>query len=84
LYPTLSQKVAALGFSLISNHPFVDGNNRIGHAAMKVFLLLKGYEFSGDTDEQERIILQIASGSLSRETLAEWVEHRLVPRIEAT
>jgi len=35
LYPTLIEKVAALGFSLINNHPFVDGNKRIGHAALR-------------------------------------------------
>jgi death-on-curing protein len=34
LYPTLIKKVAALGFSLINNHPFVDGNKPIGHAAI--------------------------------------------------
>jgi death-on-curing protein len=35
LYPTVSAKAAALGFSLIRNHPFVDGNKRVGHAAME-------------------------------------------------
>jgi death-on-curing protein len=44
LYPSLSEKAAALGHSLIQNHPFVDGNKRIGHGAMEVFLLLNGYE----------------------------------------
>ncbi len=39
LHPTLVDKAAALGFSLVANHPFVDGNKRIGHAAMEVFLL---------------------------------------------
>jgi len=38
LYPTLVEKAAALGFSLIANHPFVDGNKRMGHAAMEIFL----------------------------------------------
>jgi len=40
LYPTLAEKAAALGFSLVCNHPFVDGNKRIGHAAMETFLVL--------------------------------------------
>jgi death-on-curing protein len=44
LYPTLVEKATALGFSLIMNHPFVDGNKRVGHAAMEVFLVLNGYE----------------------------------------
>ena len=42
LYPGLAGKAAALGFSLIQNHPFVDGNKRVGHAAMVSFLRLNG------------------------------------------
>src|SRR5258706_6374074 len=54
LYPTLVWKAAALGYSLIMNHPFVDGNKRVGHAAMEVMLVLNGCELSADVDEQER------------------------------
>ena len=50
LYPALIEKVAALGFSLINNHPFVDGNKRIGHAALEVTLLMNGYEIQADVD----------------------------------
>lgn len=60
LYPTIIEKAAALGFSLIMNHPFVDGNKRIGHAVMETFLILNGYEIIADIDEQERIILTIS------------------------
>ena len=42
LYPTLVEKAASLGFSLVGNHPFVDGNKRVGHAAMETFLVLNG------------------------------------------
>ena len=45
LYPTISAKTAALGHALIQNHAFVDGNKRIGQAAMEVLLVLNGYEF---------------------------------------
>jgi len=41
-----------LGFALVMNHPFVDGNKRIGHAAMETFLVLNGYEIVASTDEQ--------------------------------
>ena len=44
LYPTLIEKSGALCFSLVQNHPFVDGNKRLGHAAMEVFLILNGHE----------------------------------------
>src|SRR4051794_33509952 len=54
LYPGLGKKAAALGFSLIKNHPFVDGNKRVGHAAMETFLVLNGSELSAPADEQEQ------------------------------
>jgi death-on-curing protein len=47
LYPSISEKASALGFSLVMNHPFVDGNKRVGHAVMEVFLVLNGYELQG-------------------------------------
>ncbi len=79
LYATLLEKVAALGFSLIQNHPFVDGNKRIGHAAMEIMLLLHGYEIAANVDEQERLILTVASGQLSRENLTDWLGKNIVP-----
>ena len=77
LYPTIAEKTAALGFSLIQNHPFLDGNKRAGHAAMEVFLLLNGYEISAQVDEQEQIILSVASGGLSREKLSKWLSQKI-------
>ena len=79
LYPSLPEKAAALGFALIRNHPFVDGNKRVGHAAMEFFLLLNGFEIQAPLDEQEQIILQIAIGSLQRTDLALWIQQHLVP-----
>ena len=69
LYSTIDEKVAALGFSLIRNSPFVDGNQRIGHAAMEVFLILNGYELDASVDEQEQVIVQLAPGALERSAL---------------
>ena len=74
LYLTITEKAAALGFSLVQNHPFVDGNKRIGHAAMEVFLVLNSYEISTSVDEQERIILAVASGQADRRNFAMWVK----------
>lgn len=73
LYPTIVEKAASLGFSLIMNHAFVDGNKRIGHYAMETYLVLNGYELTTSVDEQESIILQLASGKLSRDTFTDWV-----------
>lgn len=74
LYPTLIRKAAAVGYSLIRNHPFIDGNKRIGHATMEVFLVLNGFEIQAEVDEQEQIILSVAAGQLSREEFVAWVE----------
>jgi death-on-curing protein len=79
LYPTLIAKAAALGFSLIQSHPFIDGNKRIGHAAMEVFLVLNGIEISASVDEQERLVLAIASGEASRDVLTEWLQQHARP-----
>ncbi|MEQ9549598.1 MAG: type II toxin-antitoxin system death-on-curing family toxin [Coleofasciculus sp. G3-WIS-01] len=74
LYPSLLEKAAALGFSIIMNHPFVDGNKRTGHAALETFLILNGIEISAAVDEQESIVLAIASGKLGREAFVEWLQ----------
>jgi death on curing protein len=78
LYPSVVEKACALGFSLIMNHPFVDGNKRIGHAAMEVFLILNGMEINASVDEQEQIILAIAAGEKGREAFLEWLQEHIV------
>lgn len=77
LYRTIAEKAAALGHSLIQSHPFLDGNKRAGHAAMEVFLLLNGYEISAQVDEQEQIILSVASGGMSREKPGKWLSQKI-------
>jgi len=78
LYDTIARKASALGHSLICNHPFVDGNKRVGHAAMEVMLLLNGYEIVATVDDQEETILAVASGTVSREDFASWVKRHVV------
>jgi len=78
LYPNLAEKAAALGHSLIQNHPFVDDNKRIGHGAMEVFLLLNGYELEALVDEQEQVIIGVASGRISRSEFCEWLAKHLI------
>jgi death-on-curing protein len=80
LYPTIAEKAAALGHSLIQNHCFVDGNKRVGHAAMEVFLVLNDYEIEASIDEQEQVILSVASGQMDRAALSEWLKHHIVGR----
>ncbi len=73
-------QAAALGYALIANHPFVDGNKRVGHAAMEIFLLLNGAEVVASVDEQEQVVLRVASGLMSREELSTWLSARIQDR----
>ena len=78
LYPDAPTKAAALAFFLVSNHPFVDGNKRVAHAALAVTLRLNGFLLVASVDEQERIMLRAASGELTRPDFAEWVQAHVV------
>ncbi len=75
LYPDIITKAAALCFFLIMNHPFVDGNKRVGHATMETFLILNGFEIEATIDDQEKIILDLASGKVDREQLTIWLNN---------
>lgn len=80
LYNTVAEKASALGFSLVMNHPFIDGNKRAGHAAMETFLVLNGYEIQASVEEQERVILQLAAGELQREAFTAWLVAHVVEK----
>jgi death-on-curing protein len=80
LYPGIADKASALGYSLVQNHPFVDGNKRTGHAAMEVFLVLNGFEIDAVVDEQEQVILRVASGEMNREGLVHWLHGHITGR----
>lgn len=78
LYPDIISKAAALCYSVIMNHPFVDGNKRVGHAAMETFLILNGYEIEAEVDEQEEIIVRVAAGKLTRKEFTDWVKGHVI------
>jgi death-on-curing protein len=79
LYPDLVSKAAALAYSLIQNHPFVDGNKRVGHAALETFLLLNQHELDSSVEESEQVILGVAAGTTGREALVAWIRRSLWP-----
>jgi death-on-curing protein len=78
LYPDTSAKASSLCFALVMNHPFIDGNKRVGHAAMETFLILNGYEIDAGVDEQEQMMTDLAAGKISRENFSEWLEGKIV------
>lgn len=77
LYPTILEKASRLGFGLIKNHPFVDGNKRIGAHVMIVFLALNHIELVYEDKELIDLILNIASGSKSEKHLLNWLQNHI-------
>ena len=75
-YPTKEEKGARLGYALISNHAFVDGNKRIGMYVMLTFLEVNGLHIDCTNDDIVTVGLGVADGSISYDELRDWVrEH---------
>ena len=78
-YPSKEEKGARLGYALISNHAFVDGNKRIGLLVMLSFLEMNGIKMNCSDEELIHITLSVADGSTGYEGLLQWViEHKKV------
>lgn len=73
LYPTLEKKAAHLGFSLIKNHPFIDGNKRIGIMTMLTFLEINGVTLVCTDEDLIQIGLAIADGTMNDRQLLQWI-----------
>ena len=73
LYPSKQEKGARLGYTLISNHAFVDGNKRIGMYVMLTFLQVNGIHIHPSNEEVERVGMALASGQMNYPELLQWV-----------
>lgn len=73
VYLTIEQKAARLGYGLTENHPFIDGNKRIGCHTMLVFLMLNGIDLSYSQQELAAVFWGVASGAVNYEELLVWV-----------
>lgn len=73
LYPTIQQKASRLCFGLVNNHPFIDGNKRIGAHVMLVFLALNRIELEYTQDDLSSTILKLASNEISYQQLTKWI-----------
>ena len=73
LYPTLPDKAAHLTYSLIKNHPFLDGNKRIGITVMIIFLKANGIDITCTNEELAALGWGLADGSISKAELLEWI-----------
>ena len=73
LYPSKEEKGARIGYALISNHAFVDGNKRIGMYVLLTFLETNGIKIHPSVDDVARVGLAVASGEMGYEDLLEWI-----------
>lgn len=78
LYPSIEEKGARLGFSLVSNHPFVDGNKRIGILTMLTFLEVNGVYVEATNGEVAALGYALADGSADYDCLVAWVNNHRV------
>lgn len=77
LYPTLLEKAARLGYGIISNHPFLDGNKRTGTHVMLVFLNINGVYLNYDDIDLINIILSVASVNMTENQLLLWIQNHI-------
>ena len=82
-YNDLSEEAAALLESLVNNHPFVDGNKRVGFAAAHTFLLMNGFDLDVSSEAAfEFLIRAIADGKFRFALLREWIAAHMGPLSE--
>ncbi len=77
LYPDIAAKAAALMHSLVMNHPFVDGNKRVGAHAAMLMLAFNGVRCEITPEDLEELTLSVARGELNAESLAIWFRQRI-------
>ena len=79
LYPSKEEKVAKLGYSLISNHAFVDGNKRIGVYVMLSFLELNGIHIEAADEDVVSLGLGVADGRMEQKDILDWIhKHKMI------
>jgi death on curing protein len=79
LHQTIPEQGAAYLFHLVQNHPFVDGNKRVGFAAMDAFLRINRYRLAMDNDEAYRMVMAVAASELGKEELLELLDEKATP-----
>ena len=75
LHDSIIKIAAAYGYYLCKNHPFIDGNKRIALVAMDIFLQRNGFEIIANEKDMYNLIMELASGNLSKDSLVNWLEN---------
>ncbi len=79
LYPTPVHKAAALLESIVINHPFIDGNKRIGYVLMRLTLLQSGMDIEAGQEEKYNFVISVAKGEMSASQITDWLRERVKP-----
>lgn len=74
LYPSAFEKAAAIGESIIMNHPFIDGNKRTGYVLMEVLLRIEGIKISATDDDLYFFVINISTGEFKFEQIVDWLK----------
>jgi death-on-curing protein len=77
LHSTFAEMAAAYLFHLVKNHPFIDGNKRLGAAAARVFLLMNGAQFDPTEKEYGDLTLNVASGKLGKNDVITFLQQHV-------
>jgi death-on-curing protein len=75
LHPTMIEKSTSLFESIITNHPFVDGNKRTGYVLMRLILLKNGLDINASQDQKYEFVMRVASGQTKLESIISWLEN---------
>lgn len=77
LHPTMIEKSSSLLESILTNHPFVDGNKRTGYVLMRLILLKNGLDIKASQDQKYEFVMGVASGQINLESIISWLENHI-------
>ncbi|MBK9980969.1 MAG: type II toxin-antitoxin system death-on-curing family toxin [Saprospiraceae bacterium] len=81
LYPSPENKASAMLEIIISNHPYLDGNKRIGYVLMRLILIENGTDIKASEEEKFEFILEVAKGKVKLEQIKAWIQLRLIKNV---
>ena len=77
LYPTAVDKAAAILQSILINHPFIDGNKRVGYVFMRLMLMNEGFDIQASEDEKYQFVIETAEGKLDIDKITSWIKKHI-------
>lgn len=83
LYPTPTEKAAAVFESILINHPFIDGNKRTAYVLMRLILLEAGLDINASQDDKYHMVIAASTGELRFEQIKHWIQTRITQKNEA-